>query len=82
MDKSVMRSPDEVMSAAIEMMLDGKEPTTLHDQMRLVNFIAVNTAPGLSLATCRLMKVLYPTQLGLVSDASIEQVVEFQESRR
>lgn len=60
MSKGRFVSPNEMFKAAKDRMLNGKEPKTPEDWMRVVNFFACNIADGLELPATELMcKILH-----------------------
>ena len=71
-------SPNEMMAKAKEMMLDGREPGTTLEWMLIVNFIAFNSAAGLEVEICKLMKKLYDIPL---DDDEIVFIAEEQAKR-
>jgi hypothetical protein len=68
-------TPDEMMAAGIEMMLDGYMPRCEEDWEMLINFFATNADPTIARSLCRLMKLIYDIPL---SDDVIDQIVRFQ----
>lgn len=57
------RSPNEMFKAAKDMMLQGREPKTEEDWMKLVNFFAVNIADGLELPAVLLLCKIFDVPL-------------------
>ena len=76
---SVMRSPNEMLAAAREHMLAGREPQTERDWMLVMNFFAANIAKGLEEATCKFLAMLF--QIPLTDDV-INQIASFQRERK
>jgi len=68
-------SPNEMFEAAKEMMIDGRDPNTDEDWVLIVNFVAVNTAPGLENAVTGLMMTLLDCPL---KSHTIEYIVANQ----
>lgn len=79
MAKQNFISPDQLQKNAIKDMLEGEEPTTEVDWMKLCNYWAANTAAGLEENLCKLMRSLYIAPL---SDDSIKQIAEYQAIRK
>jgi len=73
-----LHTPNEVVSAACDMMLDGRDPDGIKDQLALVNFVAANVPAELGVATVQLLRLLYPAYFGLVQDHQIDTIVAFQ----
>lgn len=72
-------SPNEIMAAAKEHMLNGNEPTSRDDYLRIVNFLAVNVHKDIAVPAIKLMKTMYDMP---IQDSDIEQIVAFQQSRQ
>lgn len=72
-------SPDQVMQAAKDHMLNGREPASNDDWAKVVNFIAFNMDAALADTICKVMKSLYDIPL---SDDEISDIVEFQNRGR
>lgn len=72
-------SPDQVMQAAKDQMLNGQEPKSHVDWVKVINFVAFNMDAILASSICRVMKTLYDIPL---TDDEIEEIVEFQNERR
>jgi len=70
-----MVSPNDIMDAAKETHLDGREPTTEMDWILVMNFIAFNIATGVEESVCKLMKMMYDIPL---EDEAIQEIAEFQ----
>jgi hypothetical protein len=73
-----MKSPNEMVQAGMDMMLDGKEPVSLHDQVMLMAFLAANITPDVAQSACRLMKSLYPERFNLLTEAQVAYIVAEQ----
>ena len=71
-------SPDQMLAAGIEEMLDGRQPTTREDWQILMNFFACNMQPGIAGPACRLMAAIYDIP---ITDEEIADIVLFQQSR-
>lgn len=69
-----LRSPDEFMAAAKDMMLEGREPVTERDWMLVTNFVASNVIKGVEAATCLLFKMLYEVPL---TEDQIREIAAF-----
>jgi len=72
-------SPDQVMQAAKEQMLNGQEPQSHVDWVKIINFVAFNMDASLADSICKVMKTLYDIPL---TDEEISDIVEFQSERR
>ena len=72
-------SPQDMMDAAKRIMLEGKEPSSKHDWIQVINFFAVNIHPGLEQAACKLLKMIYDIPL---EDDSIDAICLFQSKRK
>lgn len=72
-------SPDEMLRAAKDMQLEGREPITTRDWQLIINFIAANTADGLEKAVCKMAKLIYSIPL---SDSDIEEIAVFQHNHK
>lgn len=70
-----MISPDEMLESAKKLELGRKEPQSRDDWIRIINFIAFNSAPTFELSICRLFKILYGIPL---EDTTISEIVDFQ----
>jgi len=77
---TVMRSPNEVMATAMEAM-ESVPPTTREAQETLLHFILAQIVPGLGEQVGRVMVMLYPDQLGLLSEDDVARIAAFQERR-
>lgn len=77
MSKGRLRSPNEMFKAAKDIMLNGREPATPEDWMRIVNFFACNIADGLELPAtelfCKIFSVpLKPEQIKYIVGEQIK----------
>jgi hypothetical protein len=71
-------SPNAMLAAGIQEMLDGRLPTTREDWQVLMNFFAVNMQPGIAAPGCRLMAAIYDIP---ITDEEIDEIVLFQQSK-
>jgi hypothetical protein len=73
-------SPQEIMDEAKEVMLQGQSPQNWDEQIKLINFLAVNIALGREgrISAIKLIRMMFPEDLGEVSDGEINKVVTFQ----
>lgn len=78
MEVSKLVSPNEMMAAAKEEMLGGREPETETDWELIMNFLAVNIHHEVAMPACKVMAKLYDMPL---TDNQIEQIVAFQLDR-
>lgn len=67
-------SPNELHTAACDIMLCGHLPSTDHDWMLVVNFWAANVTDGHE-SICKLMAMMYECPL---DDAAITKIAAFQ----
>ena len=74
-EQGTFRSPDEVLAAAKDAMLEGREPETEQDWAKIVNFMAANIHEGTRLPAIQLICKLYDIPL---SEGYIENIVAFQ----
>ena len=72
-------SPNDMMTAAKNTMLDGRELEEKKDWYLLANFIAANTGDGLECSILTLFKVLYKLP---IPDHDITEIAEFQAVRK
>jgi hypothetical protein len=68
-------SPNAIMDAAVEMMLDGREPEDREEQLKLLQFACFNVASGFEGAVGRLMLSIFPERLGLLTEDDVAMVV-------
>ncbi len=73
---SLMVSPDTVLARAKEEMLEGRNPETREDWLKIMNFMVVNCQIGLRFPVCKLMVKLY--DMGL-SDNDLNKIITFQQ---
>jgi len=74
-----MVSPNDLLSFAKAEMIDGREPSTRDDWMRVVNCIAANLAPEAAQPAMRVIAMIYDIPL---SAETIEKIVDFQIERK
>ena len=74
---STFRSPNEMMDAAKQNMLDGDEPVTVEDWEKVFHFLAANIHSSVALSACKLMRSLYNAPL---DDEVITLIVKYQVS--
>lgn len=70
-------SPQQLMDAAKQQMLDGREPQTRQDWMKVVNFFAANVDPRCA-AAVEIVCALFDVPL---TRAQVAEIVEFQLSK-
>ena len=68
-------SPDEMIAAAKEIMLEGREPENVTDWSVVMNFCAGNLHPDTAHPVCQLLNVLY--NMGLTQN-EVATIVSFQ----
>lgn len=71
----VMRTPNEMVVAACEQMLDGNMPKDRDDWVQVMNFAAFNLHPGAAMPACLILRTLYDMPL---SDDDVQGIVDFQ----
>jgi len=76
---SDLRSPNEMLEAAVDMMLDGRQPATEEDWVLVVNFLAANIHQDVVAHAMPVLKMIYTIPL---SDEYIAEIVRFQISQR
>jgi hypothetical protein len=72
-------SPNSMLEAAKDIMLDGREPETREDWAVVMNFFAANIQVEVALSACKLLVKIYHMPL---SDDEVKEIVEFQLARR
>lgn len=73
-------SPNDLIRAAKDQMLGGKEPATHRDWQLIANFWAANLAAGLEESGTILLRLLYP-ECPLTKEELID-IAEFQAARK
>lgn len=68
-------SPNEIMRAAKAAMLDGKEPSSVEDYQRIMNFLAANLEPDIALSACQLMRTIYEMP---IAEVDVIAIVTYQ----
>lgn len=79
MSKSNLVSPNHLQQAAKDMMLDGREPTTLDDWNLCANFWAANISDGLEVAAVPVLGMLLGCPL---SKQELIDIAQFQATRK
>lgn len=74
-----MVSPNQLMASAKENQLDGREPQSIEDHIKILEFLAVSIESEVALPACRLMVLLFDMP---VDEATIERVVNFYNSEQ
>lgn len=72
-------SPDEILAAAKQYQLNGREPITREDWAEIMNFVAYNVMREIAAAVCDLFAVMYDVPL---SKDEIGAIVAFQSMQR
>lgn len=75
MENASLHSPNELLKAGKDRMLDGKEPETREDWVRIVNFWAACIHPDTQPVSVQLMCKLYNAP---VTDDEAESICMFQ----
>lgn len=60
-------------------MLDGREPQSVDDWIRILNCVAANVALGMEESVCKVFKVMYGIP---VDDNDVVAIAEFQRKRK
>jgi hypothetical protein len=68
-------SPNEMLDAACEMMLDGRRPVSTEDWALVVNFFAANIHPEVVVHAMPVLKAIYSIPL---ENDEIKAIVAFQ----
>ena len=68
-------SPNDMLKAAKEHMLEGREPESREDWMLIMNFFAANVDSGSAEPACQLMCAIYDMPL---SKVEVKEIVRFQ----
>jgi hypothetical protein len=68
-------SPNELIQAAKEQMLDGREPSTTKDYALIINFCAVNVPPEIAESVCVLIRSMYNMP---IDEDYVKRIVQFQ----
>lgn len=72
-------SPNEMMEAAKAQMLEGREPQSEDDWLRLANFIAFNVHPDIVHPVLKIFKAIYDIPL---TEEQLTKVADYQLARR
>ena len=77
MKMAVMISPKELLEAAKEMMLQGKESSTQTDWIKVINFFSVNLVPNkeLQMACIKLLVSIFDIP---VDNRTVDIIVDYQ----
>lgn len=75
MTETKLVSPNQILQAAKDYMLDGMEPEDYDDWILIVNFIAFNVPSDLAESICLIMKTLFDIP---VSDGIIALIAAYQ----
>lgn len=73
-----MVSPNDLLQAAKDEMLDGNEPATTADWVLVMNFVAANVHPEVRDSACKVIRVLYKMPL---TEETVAEIVAFQAAR-
>lgn len=74
-----MVSPNEMLAAANDHMLDGRSPNTPHEWALVMNFVAANVDRSVCEDVCVLFRAIYKVPL---SERTIRKIARFQNERR
>jgi hypothetical protein len=70
-----MRSPNDMMKAAKDLMLNGAEPSSRRDWQAIFNFLAGNIAPEVQPSALHLIAMIYDAPL---TKEEINEISAFQ----
>lgn len=70
-----LRSPNELMNAAKQEMLEGKEPSTRRDWQAVFNFMAHNVAPQVQPEALFVIAMIFDAPL---TKSEIQKISDFQ----
>lgn len=70
-----MVSPETMLFAAKEQMLNGNDPVTEADWVKVMNFIAFNIHPEVCVSACLIFKIIYDVP---IDREHVVAIAEFQ----
>lgn len=73
--KPTLVSPNDMQEAGIDIMLDGRQPKTEEDWLRLCNFWACNSHHGVEESICKLMALMFDAP---IRDDQIVYIAQMQ----
>lgn len=73
---TVFRSPNEMLAAAKELMLDNREPETVEDWVKVIAFFAANIEKSVRLVSCLLICDIYNMPL---SGRQVKMIIDLQD---
>ncbi|MEE9199158.1 MAG: hypothetical protein V3U26_05115 [Dehalococcoidia bacterium] len=76
---AVLRSPNDMLAAAREHMLGGRDPQCYRDWQLVMNFLAANVLPESAVPACKVIALIYDMPL---CEQEIEEIVAFQLARK
>jgi hypothetical protein len=79
MEPSTFHSPNDMLAAGKQIMLEGREPQSQRDWYLIMNFLAGNVHHSVALSACQLLAHIYEMPL---TDAEVEAIVNFQLQER
>jgi len=79
MPEGTWRSPDNLLKAAKDVMLEGRDPESDEDWQTVVNFWALNVHPDVQPSAIQLMCTLYKVP---VTDGQVKEICKFQALER
>lgn len=71
-------SPNQIMSEAKRLMLDGREPANRQDWQLVVNFLAFNVDPQLAPQVMKVMRLLYDIPL---TEREVLDITQYQQAK-
>lgn len=72
-------SPNEMLDAAKVHMLEGRDPESRDDWIRVMNFMALNVHKDVAKPACRLLAMIYSMPL---TEAEVDKIVDHQQQQK
>ena len=69
-------SPNDMLQAAKEHMLEGRDPASNEEWAKVVNFVAFNVGAGIEQSICELFRMIFDIPL---DEESVREIAEYQE---
>ena len=69
-------SPNDMLQAAKEHMLEGRDPASNEEWTKVVNFVAFNVGAGTEQSICELFRMIFDIPL---DEESVREIAEYQE---
>jgi hypothetical protein len=74
-NEPTLRSPNELLAAAVELELGGRKPSSREDWHIVMNFFAYNVLPAVAEKACILLRTIYDMPL---TDQEVRDIADFQ----